>query len=81
VHRDSHELRADHLLAGERGVEFGWVEVGQPVPQRDIGGGGCCACSATMRRTASATLREERSSKSWRASVARLSSRAVMLAT
>ena len=37
VHRDPHKLRPDHPVACERIVEFGRVEPGEPVPQRDIG--------------------------------------------
>ena len=36
VERDAHELRLDHRLVGEGGVEVARIEAGDPIPERDV---------------------------------------------
>jgi len=37
VQRDADQRRLDHGTVGECGVEVGGIEVGQSVPQREVG--------------------------------------------
>jgi hypothetical protein len=36
VERDPHQRRLDDLVVAEGAIQVGWVEVGDPVPQRQI---------------------------------------------
>src|SRR4029453_2803887 len=58
-------------------VSWSWRKLSRRDQSPTYGAGGHCACIAPSRSTAAGTERCERSSRSWRASVARLSALAV----
>lgn len=75
MNRRPHQGRLNHLPSLQRSPEVVTLKVAQPRPQPHIPG--WCICSPPTCSSARVSGSEDRSSSSWRASNARLSSRGV----